>query len=50
MNTYEVAWQEIGRNDRVTTKRRAFKTQEALDRFVEKVTEKDNFYRILAYR
>lgn len=47
---FEVAWQEIGRNDRVVTKRRTFKTEAALERFVSKLEQKDSFLRIIAYR
>lgn len=44
----EVAWQEFDRNDRVVTKRKEFKSIEAAEKFIEKVSEKNNFYRILA--
>ncbi len=46
----EVAWQEFDRNDRVTTKTKEFKTEKALDRFLKKLVEKNNFYRIIGYR
>ena len=47
---FEVAWQEFNRKDRVVTKRKAFRTETALCRFVEKLHDKDNFYQIIGYR
>lgn len=47
---YEVAWQEFDKHDRLVTKRKAFKTEAAFDRFIERLFEKDNFYKILATR
>ena len=46
---YEVAWQEINSKDAIVSKRKAFKTEAALEKFVEKLYEKDSFYQILAY-
>lgn len=46
----EIAWQEFNKSDRLVTKRKSFKTDEALEKFIEKLTEKDNFYTILATR
>lgn len=46
----EVTWQEFNRNDRIVTKRKVFKSEQAMDKFIEKLCEKDNFCRILAYR
>lgn len=46
----ELAWQEINKNDKVVTKRKTFKTSEAMEKFIEKVCEKDNFYKILVTR
>lgn len=47
---YEVAWQEFNKSGRLTTKRKTFKTETAMNRFIEKVAEKDSFYQILATR
>ena len=47
---YEVAWQEFGKNDKIVTKRKTFKSQEAMEKFIDKVSEKDNFYRIYGTR
>lgn len=44
----EIVWQEFNKSDRLVTKRKSFKTAEALEKFIEKLTEKDNFYTILA--
>lgn len=44
----EILWQEIDRNDRIVTKRKTFKTDKALEKFIEKISEKDNFFGILA--
>lgn len=46
----EVAWQEFNKNDRLVTKRKSFKTAEAMEKFIEKLFEKDNFHTILATR
>ena len=46
----EVMWREFDRNDRLVTKRKSFKTAEAMRRFIEKLFEKDNFYTIVATR
>lgn len=46
----EIAWQEFTKSGRITTKRKTFKTEEALEKFITKVTEKDNFYTILETR
>ena len=46
----ELVWQEFNKSDRIVTKRKSFKTEEAMQKFVEKPTEKDNFYTILATR
>lgn len=46
----EIAWQEFNKSGRLVTKRKSFKTTEAMEKFIEKVSEKDNFYTILATR
>ena len=46
----EIAWQEFNKRDKLVTKRKSFKTDEALEKFIEKLTEKDNFYTVLATR
>lgn len=47
---FEMVWQEFNKSDRLVTKRKSFKTAEAMEKFIEKVSEKDNFYTILATR
>lgn len=47
---FEVMWQEFNKSERLVTKRKSFKTTEAMEKFIEKVSEKDNFYTILATR
>ena len=49
MSAFEIAWEEITRSGNIVTKRRAFKTPEARENFIDKLIEKDSFYRILAY-
>ena len=46
----EIMWQEFNKSDRIVTKRKSFKSDEAMEKFIEKLTEKDNFYTILATR
>lgn len=46
----EIVWQEFNKGDRLVTKRKSFKSGEAMEKFIEKLTEKDNFYTILATR
>lgn len=47
---YEVAWQEYDKNDRIVTKTRTFKTEEARAKFIEKISYKMSFYCIEATR
>ena len=46
----ELMWQEFNKSDRLVTKRKTFKTDEAMQKFIEKLIEKENFYTILATR
>lgn len=46
----ELAWQEFNNSDRIVTKRKQFKSKEEMQKFLNKVAEKDNFYRVLATR
>lgn len=45
---YEVVWQEVNSKDRIVAKRKSFKTAQAMEKFIDKLTEKDNFVCILA--
>lgn len=46
----EIVWQEIKKNGEIVTKQRTFKTEKALEKFIDKLVDKDNFYNILATR
>ena len=46
----EVAWQEFDRNARIVTKRKAFKTEEARAKFIERISYKASFHCIYATR
>lgn len=46
---FGVRWQEFGRNDRPVTKQKFFKTEKAREAFCEKVEQKDNFWRFVAW-
>lgn len=46
----EIMWQEFNKSDRLVTKRKTFKAEYAMQKFIEKLVEKDNFYVILAIR
>ena len=47
---YEIMWQEFNRKSEIITKRKSFRTEAALDRFIEKLHGKDNFWQIIGYR
>jgi len=46
---FGVEWQEFDRNDRLVMKDKFFKTKKAMDKFIEKLEQKDNFYKIVGY-
>lgn len=46
----ELAWQEISKSKKIVTKRKTFKDKEAMQKYIKKLVEKDNFYTILAAR
>ena len=46
---FEVAYQEINKKDEVVTKRKSFKSEEARQKFVEKLSQKDDFVCIVAF-
>lgn len=46
----EVAWREFDRNDRLTTKRKVFQSETAMQRFIAKLEQKSNFHSIVATR
>ena len=47
---YEIAWMEVNSKEHIVSKRKAFKTEAARERFIEKLFEKDSFLRIIAIR
>lgn len=46
---YEVAWQEFNKAGVLQTKRRCFKTEAAMEAFIEKLFGKDSFYQLLGF-
>ena len=42
----EFSWEDFNRNNELVSKYKKFKSQRALERFIEKLAEKDNFYKI----
>jgi len=49
MMEYAVAWTEINAKWQMVVKRKEFKTEAAMHKFVEKLEQKNGFYRINAY-
>ena len=47
---YEVASQEFDRNDRIVTKRKAFKTEEGRAKFIVRISYKASFFCIYGTR
>lgn len=47
---FEIAWQEITAKGTFKTKRRAFITEAARARFIDKLQDRVGFWQILAYR
>ena len=46
---FEVIWQEFNRQARIVTKRRAFRSESAMQRFIDKLHNKDNFWQMIGY-
>ena len=46
----EIVWQEIKKSGEIVEKRRTFKTEKALEKFIDKLVDKDNFYNISTAR
>lgn len=47
-DTFAWKWQEFNRNGRIVTKTKEFETLSAMNKFIEKTFEKDNFYQSIA--
>jgi hypothetical protein len=45
---FGVRWQEFDKQDRLVMKEKNFTTAKARDKFIEKLTQKDNFHSIYA--
>ncbi len=45
---YGIRWQEFNKKDQLVMKEKYFKTEKALNKFIEKLIQKDNFYSIYA--
>ena len=43
---FGLRWIEVNAKDQVVMKEKFFKTKKALEKFIEKVQEKDNFIRL----
>ena len=48
-NQFAIQWQEFDRNDYIVTKEKSFKTRKAMENFIAKLEQKNNFYQIVAY-
>ena len=46
----ELAWIEIDKHGNLNQKRREFKTQKTLEKFIEKLQDSGNLYQILGCR
>lgn len=46
---YGIRWREFDRKDRLVTKEKWFKRAAAMDKFIKKREEKDNFVEVIAY-
>jgi hypothetical protein len=49
MKEYGVRWTEFNRRDELVQKEKFFDTEKKRDKYIEKLEQKDNFYRIEAY-
>ena len=47
---HEITWQEFSKSGQIVTKRKEFKTEKAMQKFIEKLYLKDNFYMMLGTR
>lgn len=46
---YEIIWQEFNRKAAIVTKRKSFRTEAAMERFIDKLHDKENFWQIIGY-
>lgn len=45
---FSIAYQTINAKGIISSHQKTFKTENAMEKFIDKLVEKDNFYRILA--
>ena len=45
---YGIRWQEFNKKDQLVMKEKYFETEKALNKFIEKLMQKDNFHSIYA--
>lgn len=48
-STFELAYQMFDKKGQIVSKRKAFKTEKARAKFVEKIKQDGNFYDIIGY-
>lgn len=46
---FAIEYQVFGRDDRIITRRKCFRTEKAMRAFILRLEASSNFYRILAY-
>lgn len=46
---FELAYQVFGRDERIVTRRKSFRTEQALRAFIRRLEARTNFYCILAW-
>jgi len=46
---YGIRWQEFNKKDQLVMKEKNFETEKALNKFIEKLIQKDNFHSIYAW-
>lgn len=47
---FEIAYQIINKKGEIITKTKTFDSEAKMDKWYAKASQKDNFYRVLAYR
>ena len=47
---FEIAWKEVAKTGRIVYKRKSFTREIAMERFIDKLFQKDNFLEIVASR
>lgn len=47
---FEIAWKEVTKTGRIVYKRKSFEREITMERFIDKLFQKDNFLEIIASR